>query len=436
MRDIVLSAIVAAALMMVFKHPVVGAYLWAWLGLMNPHKMTYGFARALPFAQVTAIVTIGVLVFTARRQPLPTHGVARLQIVLLLWMTVTSFFALAPTDLVWERWIFVMKIQVMLFVTWMLVRSEGEIRGLVWVIVLSVGYFGVKGGIFTVLTGGNSRVWGPPGGMLEENNALAVALIMIQPMIYFLRETEKRRWVRFGLLFAMIACGFSILGSQSRGALLALVAMALVLGLRGKRPLRDTVVILGVVGGAVAFMPETWSSRMQTIATYEEDGSAMSRIWTWTTLWNAAVDRPLVGAGFRADHFDVFERYAPVLEGYGNFGGALYVAHSIYFQMLGEHGFIGLAIFVALFTRTWLTAGRLANECQRDPRFGQWLPLLMRMTQVSVVGFAVGGAFLSLANLDLPYYFCALVVLCDALVRRDRGESGSLVGKPAIAAAQ
>ncbi|MCL4695868.1 MAG: putative O-glycosylation ligase, exosortase A system-associated, partial [Burkholderiaceae bacterium] len=404
MRDFVLSAIVTAALLMVFKYPVVGTYLWAWLGLMNPHKMTYGFARALPFAQAAAIVTIAALVLTTRRQPLPTYGVARLQIVLLLWMTVTSFFALAPSDLIWERWLFVVKIQVMLFVTWMLVRSEGEIRGLVWVIVLSVGYFGVKGGVFTLLTGGNSRVWGPPGGMLEENNALAVALIMIQPLIYFLRETEKRPWLRFALLFAMIACGFSILGSQSRGALLALVAMALVLGLRGKRPLRDTAVILGVVGGAVAFMPETWSSRMQTIATYEADSSAMSRIWTWTTLWNAAVDRPLVGAGFRADHFAVFDRYAPVHEEYGTFGASSYVAHSIYFQMLGEHGFVGLAVFLALFARTWLTAGRLASACRQHARFGQWLPLLMRMTQVSLVGFAVGGAFLSLANLDLPYY--------------------------------
>ena len=196
MRDIVLAVVVSALLLTVFKHPVIGAYVWAWLGLMNPHKMTYGFANQLPFAYATALLTVTVLVFTSKRQPLPRNAIAVLQICLFLWMSFTSFFAIAPTDVVIERWIFVLKIQFMLFVTWMLVRDARELRILVWVVVLSVGYFGVKGGIWTLLTGGGGRVWGPPGGMLEENNALAVALVMQMPLMHYLRETDSRRWVQ------------------------------------------------------------------------------------------------------------------------------------------------------------------------------------------------------------------------------------------------
>jgi len=433
MRDLVLSALVAAVLVMVFKHPVLGAYLWAWLGLMNPHKMTYGFARSLPFSQMAAAATLVALVFTKKRQPLPRTGIAKVLIALILWMSFTSLFAMAPSDQVLERWVFVLKIQVMLFVTWMLVRDAKEIRWLVWVVVLSVAFFGVKGGIFTVLTGGGSRVWGPPGGMLEENNALAVALVMLMPLMYFLRETESRRWLRGVLMFMMITCAFSVLGSQSRGALLALLAMAFFLGLKGKHPVRTSLMLITLVGVAIAFMPDTWTERMETMKTYGEDGSAMSRIWTWTTLWNAAVDRPFIGAGFQADHPIVFDRYAPVDGVFEQFAGRVYVAHSIYFQMLGEHGFVGLGLFLGLLGATWLTAGRVANRTINDPEFSAWVPSLMRMVQVSMIGYMVGGAFLSLAYLDLPYYVFSFVVLCDVLVRRrtvERAAGGAPVADP------
>lgn len=433
MRDLVLSALVGAILVMVFKHPVLGAYLWAWLGLMNPHKMTYGFARSLPFSQMAAAATLLALVFTKKRQPLPRTGIAKVLIVLILWMTFTSLFAMAPADQVRERWIFVLKIQVMLFVTWMLVRDEKEIRWLVWVVVLSVAFFGVKGGIFTVLTGGGSRVWGPPGGMLEENNALAVALVMLMPLMYFLRETEPRRWLRGVLMFMMITCAFSVLGSQSRGALLALLAMAFFLGLKGKHPVRTSLMLITLVGVAIAFMPDSWTERMETMKTYGEDGSAMSRIWTWTTLWNAAVDRPFVGAGFQADHPIVFDRYAPVDGVFEQFAGRVYVAHSIYFQMLGEHGFVGLGLFLGLLGATWFTAGRVANRTLNDPEFSGWVPSLMRMVQVSMIGYMVGGAFLSLAYLDLPYYVFSFVVLCDVLVRRRTAERAA-GGAPSVGA--
>ena len=430
MRDVLLSVIVAVALLAIFKHPVIGAYLWAWLGLMNPHKMTYGFARSLPFAYIAALATMLVLVFTKKRQPLPRNGVALLQIALLLWMTCTSFFALAPQDDVLARWIFVFKIQFMMFVTWMLVRDAKEIRGLVWVVVLSVAFFGVKGGIFTVMTGGGSRVWGPPGGMLEENNALAVALIMLMPLMYFLRETESRRWVRHALMFMLVTCAFSVLGSQSRGALLALVAMAFFLGLKGKYPVRTSLLLLMLLGVSIAFMPDSWTTRMETIGTYAEDGSAMSRIWTWTTLWNVAVDRPFTGAGFGADHPIIFDRYAPTDGPYAIFVGRVYVAHSIYLQMLGEHGFIGLGLFLTLLATVWFTAGRVARRTTGDAEFGAWMPSLMRMAQVSLIGYLTGGAFLSLAYLDLPYYIFSFVVLSEVLSRK-KATSGQGTG-PAL----
>lgn len=118
--------------------------------------------------------------------------------------------------------------------------------------------------------------------------------------------------------------------------------------------------------------------------------------------------------------------YAPA-EGAGVYkGGDAWVAHSIYFQMLGEHGFPGLGLFLLLGVTTWRTAARIARQTLNQAEYGAWVPLLMRMVQVSLAGFAVGGAFLSLAHFDLPYYIISLVVLVDATLRdQDRTDSAA-----------
>lgn len=432
MRDLLLTTVVAALLIATFKHPVIGAYLWAWLSLMNPHKLTFGFAFHFPFAQACAIVTLLVLLFTRQRQPLPLNQVTFTHLLLVFWMSVTCLFALAPPAAVFERWVFVMKIQLMMFVTLMLVLEPRQLRVLIWVVTFSVGFYGIKGGVFTILTGGEARVWGPPGGMIQGNNELAVALTMMMPMMYYLRQTEANKWLKWVLTVCMVLVVFSILGSQSRGALIAVLSMALVLGLKGKHPVRTTIGLGLLVAMAIAFMPDTWTDRMETIKAYREDQSAMSRLWTWTTLWNAAVDRPLVGAGLQADDPAVFGRYAPLDEEYEIFAGRVFVAHSIYFQMLGEHGFVGLGLFLLLGVLTWRMASRLASITAGDSEFGAWMPMLMRMVQVSLIGYAAGGAFLSLAYLDLPYYLTGYVVLCDAMVRRR--QKGTAAARDAAAA--
>lgn len=429
MRDIVLSVIVFGLLPFILRTPLLGAYAWAWLSMMNPHKAAFGFARNMPFAYMVALATAVGLVFARKqRKPLPATSITLLLFLLLAWMSITSPFAINPsTDQVLDRWIFVMKIQVMIFVTLMLIRGREPIERLIWVFTFSVGFYGIKGGIWTVLTGGSNRVWGPSAGMIEGNNELAVALLMVLPMMFYLYQKAQHKLLRIGLTVSMVATMFSVLGSQSRGALVGLLVMAVYLALKSRYPGRMTVLIGVVLAGAVAFMPDNWSQRMDTMQNYQADGSAMSRIYVWKTMWAAAADRPLVGAGFMADNPTVFQRYAPRDADFEELRGTVFVAHSIYFQMLGEHGFPGLILFLLLGITTWRTAGRLARQTRGDEEFGAWVPVLMPMVQVGLMGFAAGGAFLSLAYFDLPYYLVAVVVLVDITVKdRDRARARAL----------
>lgn len=250
---------------------------------------------------------------------------------------------------------------------------------------------------------------------MADNNSIAIGLIMVLPWMYYLQVVSNNKWIKRGLLGSMIITVFAVLGTQSRGALLALLAMALILGLKSKQAIRTTLALGVFAVLAIAFMPESWSERMNTIGGYHEDGSAMSRLWTWQTLWNLVIDRPLLGGGFRSDSMEVFSKYSPI-EGRGAFSKEVFVAHSIYFQALGEHGFPGLFLYLGIGLWTWFAAARIGRDMAGNSEHGDWVPLLMRMCQVSLAGFAVGGAFLSLMVLDLPYYIFAVVLLVRASI--------------------
>jgi len=419
MRDLLLTAIVFGSLpFILFWRPHLGALLWVWISMMNPHRLSYGFAYNFPFAQVIAITTLVGLLFTRHRRPFPLTPVSGLLLAFLAWMSFTALFALQPADVVFDVWWRVVKTQIMLLATLMLIRGRAQIDQLIWTIVISVGFYGVKGGVWTILRGGVHTVWGPPGSYIEGNNELALALVMLLPLMYYLAHTGSKRWLRYGLWAAMGACTFSILGSQSRGALLALGTLVVLLGTKSNRPILVTAVLLAGLACAVAFMPDHWSARMNTIEAFEQDASAMGRIQTWQTIWNMVLHRPVVGAGFDLASPLLFQLYAPVpdLQVLG--------PHSIYFQALGEHGFVGLGLYLALGLVIWRRARMLALLAAGQPDL-EWLPILMRMVQVSLLGFAVGGAFLGLLHYDLPYYLAAIVVLAEAEMRERRAMAPS-----------
>jgi hypothetical protein len=80
MRDIALTTIIFGLLPFVLVRPSLGILLWTWIGLMNPHKLTFGFAYNFPFAEVIGIVTIISIVLSNERKSLPL----RAPVVLLL----------------------------------------------------------------------------------------------------------------------------------------------------------------------------------------------------------------------------------------------------------------------------------------------------------------------------------------------------------------
>jgi probable O-glycosylation ligase (exosortase A-associated) len=390
--------------------PAVGVFLWVWISVMSPHRLTFGFAYDYSFAQLIAIATLVGMLFSKVPKRLPVTPVTVVLFVLILWMNVTTLFSLdvSVSSLMWER---VMKIQLMIFVSLYVLYSKQHIQVLMWIMAGSVAFYGVKGGLFTLREGGEFRVFGPPGSFIEENNALALATIMTVPLLYYLFLQSTKRLLRWGLLATMVLCCFSALGSYSRGGFLAFGAAIVFFWWKGRRKLVSGLVLAMLIPVAIGYMPEKWAERMSSIQQYDQDSSSLGRINAWTMAVNLANDRPLVGGGFEAFTESAFYKYAPN-------PSDVHAAHSIYFQILGDHGYAGLALFLLLWILVWRDASWIIRY-SRSQRELKWALDLARLTQVSLVGYFVGGAFLSLAYYDVPYNLVVALVLTRVLVERE-----------------
>jgi probable O-glycosylation ligase (exosortase A-associated) len=335
---------------------------------------------------------------------------------------VTYLFAL-ERDEGTGRLIEVLKVFLFIHIAAMVLRTRKQLDWMVWVIVVSIGFFGVKGGAFTLATAGSSRVYGPPGdSFLSDNNAISVALIMVIPLMFYLRSVATSVWVRHGLLAAIVLSAMAVLGTYSRGGFLAVAAMLMFLWLKSRRKLVFLVLVIPLIPIGFTFMPERWFDRMGSIQNYEQDSSALGRINAWKTAIAIANDRPIVGGGFELYTPEVFARYAPNPED-------LHSAHSVYFQMLGEHGYVGLLIFLCLGLVAWNTARRTIALSQGRPDL-EWAGNLARAFQVSVVGYAVGGTFVNIAYWDVVYYEIVIVAAAFRLA------SASVAATPAPSVAR
>jgi probable O-glycosylation ligase (exosortase A-associated) len=414
-RDVIVTLLFVVGAFIALKRPYVGGLLWVWIGLMNPHRLGWSFAHGIPFSMLAAGVTFVAIIFNRGQARWLGGGPVYVLLIFLVWMCATTATAIVP-DPSQAKLVDVFKVLLMALVVGSLTISRKQIIGLIVVVTGSIAFYGFKGGIFTITTGGAFRVWGPPASLVEGNNELALALVMCIPMLYFLAKEAgqlrlmpllrryQEKTLTWGLYAGMFLCAVSAIGSQSRGAFLAVIAMSGMLWIRSRSKLPLLLLFLFCVPFVLMMMPEEWFDRMRTIQTYEEDGSAMGRIIAWKMAIAIANDR-IMGAGFATANDIVYSMYA-------SSGGLTLVAHSIYFQVLGDHGYIGLGLYLIFWILTYRCATRLMKMGKRHPEL-TWVGTLGAMSTVSIVGFAVGGAFLSLAYWDMPYYLMVILLATE-----------------------
>jgi probable O-glycosylation ligase (exosortase A-associated) len=292
------------------------------------------------------------------------------------------------------------------------------------VIVFSIGFFGVKGAVFSIVSGGQNLVFGPADSFVSDNNALALALNMIIPIAWYLAKEESNKWVRMALLVTFAGSILAVIFTYSRSGFLGLATVMMLLFMKANlgRKVLGAIALSFALIFALILVPQKWYSRMNTIETYDQDRSAMGRIEAWKLAWRIAIDRPFTGGGFGViNHKTLYDKY------YAEAGIRTGV-HSAYFEVLAESGFVAFSVFISLLFFSLLTLRKIRRRIRRFPD-AHWVANICNMLEISIIAYGVCGAFLELASFDLIYHLVAAVMIIRLLAEQHyRQATGLQVG--------
>ena len=423
MRDFLVLAIILGAAPVCLFNPYFGVLMWYWVTYFNPHRFTWGIAYDFPVAAVIAGPTLIGTLFA--KKSIRALAVRETVLLLFLWAWYSftyihaqsvPLFAGNMPDADYEIG-HISKILLFTVVMILLVNTKERLRGVVLVTAGSLGLLAVKGALFGLRTSGESRVWGPPDSFLSDNNAFGLALNMCLPLLFFLAAQEKRKWLRIGIWVTFASTILVILLTYSRGALLGLAVVITALMLKSRHKVVGAFSMVVVAFFVLSFAPDAWMQRMGRFFSGDLDDSAQQRLVSWGTSWNFAHDYPLTGGSFDVlPNVQVFQRYQPRPLPLGFLSSG---PHSIYFQLLADQGFPGLALFLLLIGSCYWSLWRVRVIARSVPSANYLVPYT-HMVEVSILGFMVSGAFLGFVYLDVIYQMIGLVVVLKVLLRNER----------------
>jgi probable O-glycosylation ligase (exosortase A-associated) len=419
MRDLFVIGLFAISIPFALKRPLVAVIVYYWVSIMSPHRYTWGFAYDLPLAMMAALVVFVSVFIHAGELRFPKVRETFIFFILWLFVTISSAASIYP-DAAWKEWQNTSKIFLMTLITMMVITNRKQLIQFCIILVGFVGFFAIKGAIFGFFTKGKYAIWGPPASFMSDNNFIGLALVMIIPLCFFLRKTIENRFISAGLAFTGVASIISAALTYSRGAMLGLFTIGLFYVVKSKK---KAVVLLSaslILVAGFYMLPNEWFDRLRSVKEYKVDRSALQRINSWIFSYNIARTRAL-GGGFGCFTFEQYVVHSP--DPYLSMSkrdDGTYVAqtaHSIYFEVLAEHGFIGLFVYITALLSILLSLRRLEHRSDnfQNPEI---ISNLCRGFFVSIMGFMICGAFISRAFFELFWVFFAMIVSMKSIILR------------------
>jgi probable O-glycosylation ligase (exosortase A-associated) len=307
----------------------------------------------------------------------------------------------------WPKLIEVSKIYAPFLLTLWLINSREKLFYLIITIAASFGILAAKGGFWAILTGFAYRVYGPNGTAYADNNHFAIAVLMNVPLlVLWLRQTPNK-WIRYALMVAIFLSVTAAVSSWSRGAMLTLGVIGLVLIWHSKRKYLAIPVLIAGAYWTVTQLPEQWFERMHTIQTYEEDGSAMSRLEVWGDGFDFALSHPFLGAGFEGWRYVTRSDW-----------------HSSYIEIMAEHGLIAFSMWTSLLFGTILGLTLLPRRSRGVPGM-EWVANWSYMLRAALIAYAAGTVFVGVAYWDFFYHLVFVSVLLKKFALEELAERTS-----------
>jgi len=427
-RDTLVILIILLSAPVALFNAYFGVLMWTWIAYFNPHRYAWGLTRYGAFqpALIIAVPTLIGALFASKNTRLWVRETVLLA-TLWGWFAVTTVYIsfvpefsnhVADAN---EHLQEVSKILLMTFITILLVASKKKLRILVLVILGSFGLKAFFAAIFYLKTGGEFQIWGPEGSFIYDNNDFALAMNMAIPMFFYMARAEPKTWMKVTLRVLMICAMVCVIGTYSRGGLVGLSAITLVAVAKSRHKAISFVVVAIALVGLLMLTTQKWQDRMSDFLQGNLDSSANSRLVAWGGGWNLAMEYPVTGGGFDVYTDEaIFPQFVPrALRGalYTKVGH-LHSSHSVYFELLGEQGFVGLGLFLALIAACYGTLRKLRKQSRTYDDL-KWVEPYTHMFELTLLAYLVNGLTLGRAYFDFLYQVVALIIVVRILARRD-----------------
>lgn len=396
--------------------PFLALLIFMGLFFMRPWDQFPALGAVRPLLLMTVIV---VVLFLRTRPQIEFLSLSpiRLFLAMLLVMCVSVLFSYWPSQSLTAA-IEYMK-QIALFV--LIVHLVTTLDRLKQLIMVMTACSAIHGGlaILNYASGGVERLEGVAGGYFGDPNDLALTLILVLPLSWWLSSMLVARLPRLLICGCMLLMVGGVIATQSRGGLVALLAaVAVMVVTQGRERIGALILMLtAAVAFAVVVLPSDVFDRYSTITEYQEDESAMTRLAVWKAGIRMFGDHFLTGTG--ADTFELVygEQYLD-----RQFGPAWRAAHNSYLQIAAELGICGILIWLAILASAFLSllkSRSLLAMLDHDPSGESSLATkhlrdLSAALLASLTSFLVGAFFLS-RGYDL--LLMVLIALIAVLLR-------------------
>ena len=426
MRDLAMLGAMLLMLPMALRSGMVAFLLWGYFSLIIPTFYMYGFMQDVRYVLIFAIIAIFHFFVNKDKMSVGVkwQSTAILSVIFVMHGLVCATFGFEPNVLNFDRFIYFSKAIAFCLLMPYFLNSRWRIHVFLVMIALGLGVHGVIEGLKYVVSLGGHRASGIPASSLSDNNLFAVGMVMVIPIMIYLSQYTNKKIVSFGYSLAAIITLLCVLGTNSRGGFLGVAAVGGWLFLTSRKKMRAMAFIL--VGAiAVAYLaPDAWFDRMATIGTASEDSSFMGRVAAWKISSAIALANPFFGGGFHAVQIQwIWDYYrdAPSLFPYVSQVGFPVVAkasHSIYFQVLGDMGFVGLALYLIILANAFFVSREIRRLAKSRKGF-EWAVDLANLIGVALVAYMVSGAGVGLAYFELPWILMALLGILRQMLISD-----------------
>ncbi len=323
-----------------------------------------------------------------------------------------------------------------------LIESVRELRSVLVAIAaasLLIGLFGIATDALAI----SSQLQdGRPNGGVGDPNLFAVYQVLAIPPAIALAASTRRRWLRFLLVCAVLGILASIFASESRGGLLALATVMLLIvvlparAIFRSRPQKAAILISVVLASGVAFAV-TGASLIERVGSLEtSDPTGSTRVFLWDAAWTSIKQRPVLGLGYGA-----FPAAAPRLlhetEGVDfrhielHATGKARETHNVYLGALAELGLPGLVLFMSVLlatTRQLIRTSKRAREAG-----AAFVARIANALLLSLLGWSVASIFLSTESSRSLWVLIGVSLALPKLIRKERPAGSSIAD--AVAAA-